>query len=125
MAEQWVKFTSEKQNSDFPGVLDIDPQELWTRKEEVLAVDVRRPDEYTGELGHMPGSQHIVLDQLAAHIDDLPTNKTIVFICRSGQRSARATQFAQSHGLKSVYNMKGGMLLWNQMGLTVEGRAEN
>ncbi|NJM10363.1 MAG: rhodanese-like domain-containing protein, partial [Bdellovibrionaceae bacterium] len=99
-----------------------DPKELWEQKDNVVMVDVRRPDEFTGELGHVPGSEHIVLDNLPQSIGDLPKNRTVVFICRSGARSGRATAFAHEQGFTSVYNMKGGMLLWNELGLKVEGR---
>lgn len=121
---QTVDFRSKMNNPDVPGVEDIDPKELWEQKNGVELVDVRRPDEYTGELGHVPGSQHIVLDNLPQQINELPKDRTIVFICRSGARSGRATAFAHEQGFTSVFNMKGGMLLWNQLGLPVEGRNE-
>lgn len=119
-----MNFSTKQSNGDFPGVYDIDPQEVWQQRDNILVVDVRRPDEFTGELGHIPGATHIVLDILPQQIDNIPTDRPIIFACRSGQRSARAAQFAQGHGIKEVYNMKGGMLLWNQVGLAVEGRSE-
>lgn len=123
MPSQLVNFTSQKDNSDVPNVQDIDPKELWEKREQVVIVDVRRPDEYTGELGHVPGSQLMVLDVLPQQIDTLPKDRTVVFVCRSGNRSGRATAFAKAQGFTSVFNMKGGMLLWNELGLKVEGRS--
>ena len=112
-----VIFDSKTQNENFPNVYDIDPKELEAKKTEVALIDVRRPDEFTGELGHVPGSELLTLDQLHGKMDQLPKDKTIVFICRSGGRSGQATAFAQENGLSEVYNMKGGMLLWNEYGL--------
>ncbi len=112
-------------NPQFPGVQDIDPQELWTQRERVRIVDVRRPDEFTGELGHVAGAHHIVLDTLPNHLVDLPTDQIVVFVCRSGGRSAQASAFAKENGLSQVYNMRGGMLLWNELGLAVEGRNQS
>lgn len=123
MPSQLVNFTSKKDNTDVPNVQDIDPKELWEKREQVVIVDVRRPDEFTGELGHVPGSQLMVLDVLPQQIETLPKDKTVVFVCRSGNRSGRATAFAKSQGFTSVFNMKGGMLLWNELGLKVESRS--
>lgn len=119
-----VDFGSRQANPETPGVEDIDPKELWDKRAQVCIVDVRRPDEYTGELGHIPGSKLIVLDTLAEYLPTLSKDQTVVFICRSGARSARATAYAQANGFTSVYNMKGGMILWNQLDLQVEGRNE-
>lgn len=124
MPSQSVPFRTKSSNPENPSVSDIDPQELWEQKNNVLLVDVRRPDEFTDELGHVPGATLMVLDHLPQVIGELPTDKTIVFICRSGGRSGKAAAFAQENGLTDVYNMKGGMLLWNQLGLQVEGRNE-
>jgi hydroxyacylglutathione hydrolase len=117
-----VEFTSKTGNPENPGVQDIDPKELWAKRHEVKIVDVRRPDEFEGELGHIPGAELMVLDTLPGRLPELPTDKTIVFVCRSGGRSGRASAFAMGQGLKEVYNMRGGMLLWNELSLPVEGR---
>ncbi len=122
MASQTVQFTSKTAHPDVPEVEDIEPKELWDKKDKVVIVDVRRPDEFTGELGHVPGSQLMVLDTLPERLHELPKDRTIVFVCRSGARSGRATAFAKSEGFGSVFNMKGGMILWNQLNLQVEGR---
>lgn len=122
MASQTVQFTSKKPNPENPGVEDIDPKELWEKRDKVVIVDVRRPDEYTGELGHIAGSQLMVLDTLPERLQELPKDKTVVFVCRSGGRSGRAASFAKAEGMDTVFNMKGGMLLWNELKLQVEGR---
>lgn len=122
MASQTVHFTSITAHPEVPDVQDIDPKELWEKRHEVVIVDVRRPDEYTGELGHIAGSQLMVLDTLPERLHELPKDKTVVFVCRSGARSGRATAFAKSEGFASVFNMKGGMILWNQLQLQVAGR---
>jgi rhodanese-related sulfurtransferase len=122
MASQNVQFRTKSTNPNLPGVTDVEPKELWEQKDRVVLVDVRRPDEFTGELGHIPGAKPMVLDMLPQTIDDLPKDKTVVFICRSGGRSAKATAFAIEQGYTDVYNMKGGMLLWNQLALPTEGK---
>jgi hydroxyacylglutathione hydrolase len=115
-----MNFESREENLHYHGVFDVDPKELVKKKDEVVVIDVRQPEEFTGELGHIPGSKLIVLDTLPEHLDELPKNKTIVFVCRSGGRSARAAAYALSEGFKDVYNLKGGMLLWNELHLPTE-----
>lgn len=107
------------QNPDFEGVLDVTPDDV-AKSSGAKIVDVREPAEYVGELGHIAGAELIVLQTLPDHLDRLPKDKPVVFICRSGVRSARAAAFAQANGFTQVYNMKGGMLLWNSMGLPTE-----
>lgn len=119
-----VDFSSKQASPDSPGIHDIDPKELWEKRDQVCIVDVRRPDEFTGELGHIPGARLIVLDTLEVRLSEIPKDQTVVFVCRSGGRSGRATAFAKANGLDHVFNMKGGMLLWNQLGLKVEGKNE-
>ncbi len=115
-----IKFETALENPGFPGVEDIHPEELRTHKNEVAIIDVRRPDEFVGELGHIPGAKLLVLDTLPSEVDQLPKDKTIVFICRSGMRSAQAAAFAKDVGFESVYNMKGGMIFWNELGFETE-----
>lgn len=102
---------------------EIDPKEVWEKRNDLTIIDVRRPDEFEGELGHVPGSTLIVLDTLPERMDEIPTGKPVVFVCRSGARSGRATEFAKENGIIEAYNMRGGMILWNELNLEVEGRA--
>lgn len=120
MNKQIVSFDSKEENLHYEGVADIDPKELLKKKDQVVLIDVRQPDEYIGELGHIPGTELIVLDTIPDRIKELPKDKTIVFICRSGGRSARAAAFALSSGFEHVYNLKGGMILWNELHLPTE-----
>ena len=117
----FTNFTTET-NPDLDMVEDVSPGEVNAKKDNLCLVDVRSSDEYNGELGHIPGSQLITLDTLMDHIDNLPKDKTIVFVCRSGRRSANATAMAKDNGFESVYNMQGGMILWNEMSLDTEGK---
>ncbi|UYL08639.1 rhodanese-like domain-containing protein [Bdellovibrio sp. SKB1291214] len=120
MTVKVYEFTSKTENPNFEDVHDIAPAELHQNMSKVKMIDVRQPDEYTGELGHVPGSELLVLDTLPDHLEDLPKDQTIVFICRSGARSARATAFAKMNGFTNVFNMLGGMLHWNELQLPVE-----
>jgi len=103
-----------------PHIPEVTPNEVAENVDKLCIVDVRTPEEYSGELGHIDNSQLIPIDELSDSFDLLPKNETLVFVCRSGARSAHATQYAKSRGLHDCYNLKGGMLLWNQLGLKRE-----
>lgn len=116
-----LEFQSKTANPQYQGVQDISPEELLAKKSLVKIIDVRRPDEYEGELGHIADAELLTLDYLPMKINELSREVTIVFVCRSGARSAQATAFALEHGFSQVYNLKGGMLQWNALGLAIEG----
>lgn len=116
------KFTTAKQNPNIPIVEDIEPSELRDKKSLVKIIDVRRPDEWTGEFGHIGEASLMTLDTLPQRISELDKDSTIVFVCRSGGRSAQATAFAKQHGFTSVYNMAGGMIAWTGSNFEVSER---
>lgn len=117
-----IEFESKKNNPDIASVQDVVAEELDKKRSDVVLIDVRQPDEFTGELSHIPGATLIPLGALPEQISKLSKDKTIVFVCRSGGRSARATAIAQENGFKSVYNLKGGMLRWNELQLATESK---
>lgn len=74
-----------------------------------LVVDVREPDEFAE--GHIPGCRLLSLGSLAQRMGELPTDRPLVLVCRSGARSAMATQALNQAGYDAA-NMAGGMLAW-------------
>jgi sulfur dioxygenase len=87
-----------------------------------VLLDVREPDEFRGELGHIPGSILVPLKELAARAGELQPfkDKDVVVICRAGVRSATAAGILTGLGFEHVSNLKGGMLDWNEAQLPVE-----
>lgn len=85
-------------------------------------IDVREQSEYTGELGHIPGSRLIPLSQLQYEMDnlDIPPHDPVVMICRSGVRSTTAAAMLTGMGYTDVSNLKGGMLAWREAGFDSE-----
>ncbi|MEZ4814630.1 MAG: rhodanese-like domain-containing protein [Bdellovibrionota bacterium] len=103
------------------GFWEISPETLLENKAQLRLIDVRRPDEYSGELGHIAGAELVTLEtEFQKLVETWDKEKPIAFICRSGGRSGKATAYAQALGFKEVYNMQGGMLLWNAKALPVE-----
>jgi hydroxyacylglutathione hydrolase len=114
MSGKFTEFKSKSANPNIPGVDDITPDELREKKSQVRIIDVRRPDEWVGEFGHIEEAELITLNHLPDSIDNLPKDQTIVFVCRSGNRSAQAAAFAKENGFTNVFNMRGGMMEWTE-----------
>jgi rhodanese-related sulfurtransferase len=80
----------------------------WESKEFIL--DVRTTDEY--KEGHIPGAALIPLNQLGRRFNEIPRDRDVYVMCRSGTRSAEATVWLLKKGFDNVYNISGGMLKW-------------
>jgi rhodanese-related sulfurtransferase len=76
-------------------------------------LDVREDDEWAA--GYAPGARHIPLGELGARTAEIPQDQTVYVICRSGARSARASQALAAAGWKAV-NVAGGMQDWAAAG---------
>jgi glyoxylase-like metal-dependent hydrolase (beta-lactamase superfamily II)/rhodanese-related sulfurtransferase len=88
-------------------------------------LDVREPQEYTGELAHIRGSMLLPLRELVDRAGELEAHKAgpTVVVCRSGVRSTTAAAILEGLGFEQVYNLAGGMVDWNDRKLPVERRA--
>jgi len=102
------------------GVKEVDAvglQKLINSEEEVHLIDVRSASEYNQ--GIIAGGEFMPLHTLPARLHDLPKDKTIVFYCRSGARSAQACMFTQQQiGLEAI-NLQGGIISWHRSGLAI------
>jgi sulfur-carrier protein adenylyltransferase/sulfurtransferase len=87
------------------------------KKDSPLLLDVRQPDEFRA--GHVTGAKLIPLNELEKRVGELPRDRKIICICRSGSRSGAATRMLAKAGY-DVANMRGGMIAWNQAGLPVK-----
>ena len=74
----------------------------------VAVVDVRNPDEYAA--GHVTDALFMPVDTVLARFDELPKDKTLLFICAMGQRSALACEMSAAMGIDSekLYNIEDG-----------------
>jgi rhodanese-related sulfurtransferase len=79
-------------------------------------VDVREP--YEREAGHVPGSRHIELVQLAGAAQTLDPERPVIFVCRVGSRSLMAAQAFRRAGY-DARSMAGGMERWSAEGRPV------
>ena len=100
---------------------EIAPDELRARRragEDLILLDVREPHEVAEWA--FPGSINIPLGELGARAGELPTDRPIIVACRSGARSASATEALNSAGW-SAQNLAGGAIAW----LSTEQQGDN
>jgi rhodanese-related sulfurtransferase len=82
-----------------------------------LLVDVRQ--DYEWEAGHLAGAEHVPLEELPAAATRFDRDRPIVFTCRTGSRSALATEVFRAAGYEA-YNLAGGLLAWVESGRELE-----
>jgi rhodanese-related sulfurtransferase len=92
----------------------LDPKTAAASQEELFLLDVREPHEWA--TGHIEGSTLIPMSQLNGRQDELPADRTILAVCRSGQRSGMVTDALRRAGYQAE-NLDGGVLAWRSDGL--------
>lgn len=106
--------------SSAAGVPELRADWLAEHMDRVLVLDVREPDEFTGEVGHVQGALLMPLGTLEQRAGALPTDRPIVAVCRSGGRSGKAALRLLELGFSRVASLAGGMLEWRERGSPVE-----
>jgi rhodanese-related sulfurtransferase len=80
-----------------------------------LVVDVREPHELVVE--RVAGSVFLPISRFVDGVRSLPTDRSLLMLCRSGSRSASATEYLLRNGFGDVHNVRGGILAWKAAGL--------
>lgn len=103
--------------SDLPRTISVsDAYNLYQNGAFVL--DVRTQEEWNEV--HIPNATLIPLDQLPSRLNEVPHDKRIIVVCRSGNRSQQGRDILLDAGFKQVTSMSGGVNEWRANGYTVE-----
>jgi rhodanese-related sulfurtransferase len=97
---------------------DITPQTLksWLGHKDFLLVNVAVP--YAGEIEST--DEFIPLNQIEGHLSAFPQRDAkIVVYCHSGANSAQAASKLVQLGYSNVWDLKGGMIAWQQAGYPI------
>lgn len=88
---------------------------------DILLLDVRTASEFEGEQGHIDAAKLIPLAELAGRINELRDfqEKSVMIICKTDKRSAKAAQFLVKQGFADVHVIKQGMTDWRKKGFPV------
>lgn len=101
----------------YPTFQQIAPQDAVSLLDEgAVLVDVREPEEWN--LGRAPQAIHIPLGELGVRLAELPTDRKLIMVCRSGGRSGLAAEALVNRGLEAL-NLAGGMQAWKAASLPV------
>jgi rhodanese-related sulfurtransferase len=82
-----------------------------------VLLDVREQGEW--DAGHVPGAAHVPMREVTARIDEIPTDRQVIALCRSGARSRTVAAALIGAGYDAV-NLGGGMRAWAAADLPVE-----
>ena len=110
-------------------IKNLTPQEVKAKLdslESILLIDVRTPEEFIGELGHIEGAKLLLvgeIEQWSKSLSQTDSSEIIIY-CRSGNRSRRAAEFLKMKSI-DVSNMTGGMREWNQLGYPISKEKTN
>lgn len=109
-----------QQTSDRKAVTSTEAYEIIQKDANIVVLDVRTPEEFKSETGHLKDAILIPVQALANRVNELDPykGKTIIAVCRSGNRSGAATSFLNGKGF-NVLNLEGGMLKWIEARLPV------
>jgi rhodanese-related sulfurtransferase len=92
-------------------------QAAQMRDQGAFILDVREPSEWTQF--HIPGATLIPLGDLPNRLNEVPKDRQVVVVCRTGNRSAQGRDILLNAGFKNVTSMTGGMTQWQTQGLPI------
>ncbi|MCA9937821.1 MAG: rhodanese-like domain-containing protein [Anaerolineales bacterium] len=103
---------------DLADTVDVQTVSQIKDRSDVVVLDVREQWEYDEQ--HIPGVTLIPMGEVPNRLSEIPTDKTVIVTCRSGNRSGQVTDYLRQAGYTDVHNMAGGILAWQQAGYSVE-----
>ncbi|WOI52797.1 rhodanese-like domain-containing protein [Parvularcula sp. LCG005] len=95
---------------------------LISERDEITLLDVRTPEEFAE--GHIEGAVNIdvLSPDFESRVRQLDLSKPHLVYCRSGNRSARATDILEKLGARDLYHLDGGIKAWRADDLPVSGK---
>ncbi len=107
----------ESEMQEEAAVPEITPTELKSRLDRgdrIRIVDVREPHEW--DIANLAdhGAELVPLGTLGERAPELDRSEEIILHCRSGVRSARALEQLHEAGFSRLWNLKGGILAWQE-----------
>lgn len=80
---------------------------------DAILLDVREDSEVA--LCALPQHQHIPMNLIPIHHNELPDDVPIVVYCHHGVRSLNVARYLEHVGFEQLYNLQGGIDAWAQM----------
>lgn len=111
-----IAMDKEQVNQDIP----TKTVEEWLNNG-ALFVDVREKDEVLIVSYDVPNVINIPLSEFEMRFNEIPKDRDVVLVCRSGGRSMRAAGFLRNNGYTKVVNMQDGLILWIEKDFPTKG----
>jgi len=96
----------------FAGIPEVEPEWVLQHQAELTVLDVREAEEIGALIAGLETVTVIPLSALRERVGEVPTNKPVVTLCRSGKRSSMAITILKEAGHEKVANIHGGILHW-------------
>ncbi|MCB1665495.1 MAG: MBL fold metallo-hydrolase [Pseudomonadales bacterium] len=96
----------------FAGIPEVEPEWVLTHQKNLTVLDVREHAEMGEKVPGLERVTVIPLSELHDRVGEVPTDKPVVTICRSGKRSSMATTILKGAGHDKVANIHGGIMYW-------------
>lgn len=113
-----VPATSRATGSGLPAEISV--EEAYEKyRQNVFFLDVRTQEEW--DQFHIPDTSLVPLDELTTRLNEIPRDRTIVVVCRSGNRSRQGRDILLQAGFSNVTSMTGGVTQWSALGYPIEG----
>ncbi len=108
------------QTANAPAPVEITVEQAFTKYQQgALILDVRSQEEW--DQSHIQGSILIPLEELENRLAELPRDREMVVVCRSGYRSASAATLLMQNGFTLISSMSGGLNAWQEADFPLEG----
>jgi rhodanese-related sulfurtransferase len=106
------------QTSNLPADISVD-QAYQQYEQGAFFLDVRTVDEWNSF--HIPNSTLIPLEQLSARLNEVPRDRQVIVVCRTGSRSRSGRDLLLGAGFTQVSSVTGGVTAWSQAGYPIDG----
>jgi len=96
--------------------VDVEDMATWILSaEEMTVIDAR--DEHEWAAGHVPGSVHMYVPDIAHHAEEIPASAPVAVHCASGYRAGIAASLLEQAGLKHIIHVNGRYSDWDRLHL--------
>lgn len=102
-------------NSSFKSpkaLFTVDETFELSRNKNVTFIDVRDAEEVKEESYKLNNLINIPLDDLEGKLKEIPKDKQVILLCKSGNRSKKAYEILKQKGFENIANMEGGLMAW-------------
>ena len=107
--QRWLEYALDL---DFIGLLVPDALAGMIPAGNIDVLDVRTDAEW--KEGHIKEAKHIYIGDLERRVNEVPKDRAVVCICSTGMRASMAASILKRSGVKTVYNVLGGIEAWKK-----------